>query len=67
MSRYSKYEGHWSTYHPGFDVLHPPEPTRKRAIQNFCGDTKNWKYWYRQGWRVIRVKVTPLDERIKAR
>ena len=39
--------------------------TKGKVIQHWlCGllkhDTRNWPYWYKRGYRVVRVKVVTL-------
>jgi hypothetical protein len=31
--------------------------TRRGAIEQFCGEMKNWKYWYRKGFRAHKVHI----------
>jgi hypothetical protein len=35
---------------------------RQASIEAFCGDTANWKHWYRKGYRCVRVEIREMSE-----
>lgn len=35
---------------------------RIQAIRSFCESEKNWRYWYRRGYRCVRVTVQEMQE-----
>jgi len=63
--RLRKYQIKWGVYHPKYNLINTASATRRGCMYSFCGDPKNWKYWYRQGWRIVPIEVYIKSEEEK--
>jgi hypothetical protein len=52
----------WAIKHLDHDYIHAVREYRSEAIDAFVPllPGKSWKYWYRRGYRAIRVVVSVL-------